>query len=114
MKTLNFSEENKEAYAMLYEAVRARPVQGIEQIIKAATIIEKFKELGEETNERTGIFSAFKLKTIPSSLELEDDHFKYVKNAFNETPWSTSVKIELLAQIAKLLKSVEDEGLKLV
>lgn len=108
MKTLSFTEENKEVYDILYETVRAYPVKGIEEILKAATVVEKFKEVGvEKTEESRGSYKAFKLKTIPTSLELEDDHYKYVKSCFENTQMSSSLKIELLAQTAKLLKSAE-------
>lgn len=93
---------------MIYEVVRAHPITGIDEIIKAATIIEKLKSFGTEKPEGSNeVFKAMKLKTVPTDIELEDDHFNYVKNAFNKTPMSSSVKIELLAQTAKLLKSVD-------
>ena|SRR5258705_8725986 len=108
MKTLEFNDINRESYDMLYEVVRAKPVKGIEEILKAATIMEKLKEIGvEKGSGDAGVFKAYKLKTTPTTLELEDDHFRYIKNAFEEVPMASSVKIELLAQTAKLLKSVE-------
>lgn len=108
MKTLVFDENSKESYDMLYEVVRAKPVSGIEQIIKAATIVEKLKEIGETKDTgSSGDFKALKLKVVPTTLQLEDDHFQYIKDAFNTTPMSSSVRIELLSQTAKLLKQVE-------
>lgn len=108
MKTLSFTTENSECYDMLYEVVRAKPVTGIEQIIKAATVIEKLKDIGTEKGSGdSGIFKALKLKTVPTNLELEDDYFKYIKDAFEVAPMASSIKIELLAQTAKLLKSAE-------
>lgn len=106
MKTLEFNDINRESYDVLYEIVRAYPVKGIEEILKAATIVEKLKEIGMDKGE-IGPFKSYKLKTTPTTLELEDDHFRYIKSAFENTPMTTSVKIELLAQTAKLLKSVE-------
>jgi len=107
MKTIEFHDINKESYDMLYEVVRAYPVKGIEEILTAAAIIEKLKEYGVEKGDEKSLFKAYKLKTVPSSIEFEDSQFKYVKNAFEQTQMSSSVKIELLAQTAKLLKSVE-------
>lgn len=107
MKTLSFTEENKESYDMLYETTRAHPVRGIEDILKAATVVEKLKEFGIENGAKTGGFQPLKLKVIPSSIELEDEHFRYVKQSFEEAQMTTSVKIELLAQTAKLLKSAD-------
>jgi hypothetical protein len=107
MKVLNFTEENKEVYDVIFEAVRAYPVKGIEEIIKAATIIEKLKEIGVEKGEQVQGFVAYKLKAVPTTIELEDDHFKYIKTVFDATPWSTSVKIELLAMAAKFLKQAD-------
>lgn len=107
MKKLEFNHINAESYDMLYEVVRAYPVKGIEEIIKAATIVEKLKEVGVEKGDNRGDFKAFKLKTVPCEIELEDDHFRYIKNAFDIIPMTNSVKIELLAMTAKLLKSVE-------
>jgi hypothetical protein len=107
MKTLEFNDINKESYDMIYEVVRAYPVKGIDEILKAATIVEKLKEVGVEKGDNRGDFKAYKLKAIPTVLELEDDYFRYVKNAFENTPMATSVKIELLAQTAKLLKQAD-------
>lgn len=107
MKKLSFIEENKDSYDVLYECVIAHPVKGIEEIIKAATIVEKLKEVGEVKGEKVGDFQAYKLKTVPVELELEDEHFKYIKNCFESTPMSTSIRIELLARTAKLLKAAE-------
>lgn len=107
MKTLEFHDINKESYDMLYEVVRAYPVKGIEEILLAAAIVEKLKEYGVEKGDNKDLFKAYKLKTVPTSIELEDSYYNYIKNAFNTVPMSSSVKIELLAQTAKLLKSVE-------
>lgn len=107
MKTLKFTEENKETYDILYETLRARSVTGIEMIIKAATVVEKFKTVGVDKDEIKSSFRAMKLKTVPTDLELEDDHFAYVKECFNSAPIATSVQIELLSQTAKLLKNVD-------
>lgn len=107
MKTLEFHDINSESYDMLYEVVRAYPVKGIEEILTAATIVEKLKEFGVEKGDEKALFKAYKLKTVPCSIEFEDSQFKYIKNCFESVQMTSSVKIELLAQTAKLLKSVE-------
>lgn len=95
---------NKESYDMLYEAVRATPVKGIEEILLAAEIVEKLKSFGVEKGDEKGPFKAYKLKAVPTSIEFEDAQFKYIKDSFNDAQMSNSVKIELLAQTANLLK----------
>lgn len=107
MKKLEFTEANAEAYDMLYETTRVHPVKGLDEILKAATIVEKLKEFGTEKGEKAGDFQPMKLKVIPTTLELEDDHFKYIKTGFESVPFATSVNIEKLAMVAKFLKSVE-------
>lgn len=107
MKTLNFAEDNKRTYDVLYESVLAYPVKGIEQILKAAAIVEKLKSVGEEKGEKTNGFTAYKLKSAPTILSLEDEEFKYVKSCFENAQIATSVEIELLAQTARLLQNVE-------
>lgn len=106
MKTLNFTEENKESYDTLFEAVRVFPLKGIEEILLASTVVEKLKTIGAPSDESGKSKILYKLFQ-PASLELEDEHFKYIKRVFAETQWSTSMKVELLAQTAQLLKSIE-------
>lgn len=107
MKTLNFTEENKDCYSMLYETLVVHPVNGIIEILKAAEIVEQFEEIGEDSGESQGEYKAKKLKTIPSSLSLEDAHFAYVKLCFDQAKIPTSLHIKLLAQTAKLLRNIE-------
>jgi hypothetical protein len=106
MKTLKFTEENKEVYEIIYESVVTFPVKGIEDILRAATVIEKLKSVGTVKEEK-GEFKVYKLTSVPTNLELEDAHFNYIKNAFDNTAWNHSLKIELMAQAAKLLKFSE-------
>jgi hypothetical protein len=104
MKNLNFTEE--EVYDLLYEAIVVSPVSGIEEILKAATIVQKFKDKGEVKEEKNDV-KLYTLKSFPSLIELEDSEFKFVKNIFEKTNWATSLKIDSLAKAAKFLKAVE-------
>lgn len=106
MKKIEFTEENKETFDVLYESVIVAPIKGIEEILKVSVIVEKMKSMGKIKEEKDG-FKVYELKEVPTVLELEDDHFKYVKKTFEETQWASSLKIDLLSNAIKLLKSVE-------
>jgi hypothetical protein len=104
MKKLSFYLAKKETYEVLFAVAVGASVKGSTEIENSLGTIKAFRAIGlpVEENNKEKIFYTIDQDCV---LELEDAQFKWLKDRFEDAPFSNSTKIEQLAEAAELIKN---------